>query len=131
MKILVTVSGGKDSTATLIYTIKEFCGGKTDNIIAVFCDTGFEHETTYQYLHYLEAKLGIKIIRLRSAKFDGFVDMVSKMGRFPSSKARFCTIELKVKPMIDFILDNIQDDILVIQGIRADESSNRSKMNEY
>lgn len=131
MKTIVTVSGGKDSTATLLYTIQDFCGGKKDNILAIFCDTGFEHETTYNYLDYLEENLGIKIIRLRSKKFDNFIDMVKQKKRFPSSKARFCTTELKVKPMIDFILDNIQDDILVVQGIRAEESTNRSRMNEY
>lgn len=131
MKTIITVSGGKDSTAALLYTLHDFCGGKKENILAVFCDTGFEHETTYKYLDYLEASIGIQIIRLRSKKFDGFVDMVNQKGRFPSTKARFCTSELKVKPMIDFILDNIQDDILVIQGIRADESTNRAKMSEY
>lgn len=131
MKIICTVSGGKDSTAALLYTINEFCGGKTDNLVAVFCDTGFEQGKTYQYLDYLETSLNIQIIRLRSKKFDGFIDMVKQKGRFPSTKARFCTTELKVKPMIDFLLDNVQDDILVVQGIRADESSNRAKMNEY
>lgn len=60
---VVSVSGGKDSLATLLIAIKRF--GK-DRIIAIFCDTGNEHELTHQYLDYLEARLGIKIHMLRA-----------------------------------------------------------------
>lgn len=63
IKHVVSVSGGKDSLATLIIAIARF---RQANIIAIFCDTGNEHELTYQYLGYLEAKLGIKIHRLRA-----------------------------------------------------------------
>jgi hypothetical protein len=52
-----------------------------------------------------------------------------KKKRFPSTKARFCTEELKVKPMIDFILDR-KADCLIIQGVRKDESEARSAMKE-
>lgn len=63
IKHVVSVSGGKDSLATLIIAISRF---GLANIIAIFCDTGNEHELTYAYLDYLEAKLGVKIIRLRA-----------------------------------------------------------------
>lgn len=66
IKHVVSVSGGKDSLATLLIAIARF---GLANIIAVFCDTGNEHETTYAYLDYLERRLGIKIIRLK-ASFD-------------------------------------------------------------
>jgi 3'-phosphoadenosine 5'-phosphosulfate sulfotransferase (PAPS reductase)/FAD synthetase len=60
---VISVSGGKDSTATLLIAI-ERCG--RENIIAIFCDTGNEHADTYAYLDYLELKLGIKIVRLKA-----------------------------------------------------------------
>ncbi|MFC0182480.1 phosphoadenosine phosphosulfate reductase family protein [Pseudarcicella hirudinis] len=94
----------------------------------LFCDTGWEHEITYKYLDYLEERFGINIIRTRSYKFDSLVDLAKKKGRFPSTKSRFCTEELKVKPMIDFILDQVNDNILVLQGIRAEESHKRATM---
>lgn len=50
-----------------------------------------------------------------------------RKGRAPSTKARFCTEELKVKPSIDYIL-SLTDDVTVYQGIRADESPARRKM---
>lgn len=58
---VVSVSGGKDSTATLLLALRQF----PDQVVPVFADTGNEHELTYEYLDYLEQTLGIKIARLR------------------------------------------------------------------
>lgn len=63
IKHVVSVSGGKDSLATLLIAIQRF---GVANIIAIFCDTGNEHELTYQYLDYLEVRLGIKIVRQKA-----------------------------------------------------------------
>lgn len=63
IKHVVSVSGGKDSLATLLIAILRF---GLRNIVAIFCDTGNEHELTYKYLPYLEKKLGITIIRLKA-----------------------------------------------------------------
>lgn len=60
---IVSVSGGKDSTTTLLIAIAR-CG--IENVIAIFCDTGNEHPQTYLYLDYLEARLGIVIHRLKA-----------------------------------------------------------------
>ncbi len=46
-------------------------------------------------------------------------------GRFPSTMARFCTVELKVRPMFDQIYVPIfeaGDKVISWQGIRANES---------
>ncbi|WP_437881062.1 phosphoadenosine phosphosulfate reductase domain-containing protein [Pseudomonas sp. LRF_L74] len=59
---IVSVSGGKDSTATLLLAIAL----ETENLQAVFADTGNEHEQTYAYLDYLEQKTGIQIQRVRA-----------------------------------------------------------------
>lgn len=66
---LVSVSGGKDSTATLLLAMKQF----PKNTCAVFADTGNEHEATLEYLDYLEAALGIRIARLVADFTDRFV----------------------------------------------------------
>lgn len=58
---VVSVSSGKDSTATLLLALKQF----PDSTQAVFADTGNEHEAVYEYLDYLEQKLGIKIVHLK------------------------------------------------------------------
>jgi 3'-phosphoadenosine 5'-phosphosulfate sulfotransferase (PAPS reductase)/FAD synthetase len=124
MKVIVAWSGGKDSQASLIWAAKEF-GVK--NITAVFCDTGWENPITLLHVVDVCEQLGVELKILRSSKYEGFEDMAIKKKRAPSTKARFCTEELKTKPMIDFILKQSQH-LLIIQGIRADESNARSKM---
>lgn len=86
-----------------------------------FCDTDWEDELTYQHINEIEAKIGKKIIRLKHDPFpisdterqairtifgadNIFAEMVVHKGRFPSTKARFCTEELKAKPMVEYIL---------------------------
>ncbi len=58
---LPSVSGGKDSTATLLMAREEH----GDQIHGVFADTGNEHQITYAYIDYLEQATGIPIKRLR------------------------------------------------------------------
>jgi 3'-phosphoadenosine 5'-phosphosulfate sulfotransferase (PAPS reductase)/FAD synthetase len=118
---IVQVSGGKDSTAVLLYAIS-----KSISFTAVFCDTGWEDPQTYAYLDYLESALKIQILRLYPKL--GFVDLAVKKKRFPSTKARFCTTELKVVPFVNWLLDNLTGDIWIYQGIRADESNARAAM---
>lgn len=58
---IISVSGGKDSTATLLLAIER----NAENLKAVFCDTGHEHPEVYAYLDYLEVRLGITIRRIK------------------------------------------------------------------
>ncbi len=127
MKLIVPISGGKDSQATLLYCIEKY---GVENLQAVFCDTKWEHEITYNHLDYLVKKTGVKYKILSSKKYNGFVDLCKKKKRFPSSQVGFCTIELKVNPMINWLLDEVEDHIIIFQGIRKDESKKRSKMFE-
>lgn len=63
IKHVVSTSGGKDSTATLLIALHE-CGH--ENVVPIFCDTGNEHEAVYEYLDYLEIALDISIVRLKA-----------------------------------------------------------------
>lgn len=126
-QVFVQFSTGKDSHATLIYAVKKY--GK-DKVKAVFCDTGWEVALVYAFAKEICDQLGCELITLRSKRYSGFVDMAKQKSRFPSTKARFCTEELKIKPFIDFLLDDVKDNVIILQGIRADESLSRSKMAE-
>ncbi|MDD1998083.1 phosphoadenosine phosphosulfate reductase family protein [Pseudomonas putida] len=46
---IVSVSGGKDSTALLLLAVER----GAENLEAVFADTGHEHPQTYEYVRYL------------------------------------------------------------------------------
>lgn len=161
---IVSVSGGKDSTATLLVAIAL----ETENLQAVFADTGNEHEQTYQYLDYLERATGVPITRVKAdfsrqiagkRKFietkwrekgvaesvvlgaldvlhptgNPFLDLCLWKGRFPSTKARFCTDELKRNPIIEQVYLPLMDGenmLLSWQGVRADESPARKYLPE-
>ena len=72
------------------------------NLTAVFCDTGWEHPDTYKHVNDVCLQMGVRLITLKS-KYD-FVSLAAHKKRFPSTNARFCTSELKMKPMIEHYL---------------------------
>ncbi|MCD2166851.1 phosphoadenosine phosphosulfate reductase domain-containing protein [Comamonas koreensis] len=60
---VISVSGGKDSTAVLLLALERCPPG---SVLPIFCDTGNEHQAVYDYLDYLELALGVSITRLRA-----------------------------------------------------------------
>lgn len=77
---IVSVSGGKDSTATLLVAIAM----ETPNLQAVFADTGNEHDLTHTYLDYLEQATGTQITRVRA----DFTKRIEGKRRFIETKWR-------------------------------------------
>ena len=124
---VVLWSGGKDSSALLIWALEHL---PRKDLRVVFCDTGWESPLTYQFIETVNQRLlNGQLITLRSKKYASLPEMVKVKKRFPSVKARFCTEELKIIPTIEWILQQSQD-IAIYQGIRAEESLNRSKMKQ-
>lgn len=125
-KIVVNVSGGKDSTATLILALKRH---KKEDIIPLFADTGWEHPLTYEYLNYLEKELDIKIVRVKSDKYKDLLDLIKQRRTIPSGKRRICTDELKLLPQFKYVKSLLDKGYEVEQwvGIRKGESNQREK----
>ena len=71
MKVIVTFSGGKDSLAALLWVREHI----TTNFTTVFCDTGWEHPLTYEYINRIADKLHLDLVTLKSHKYDGMVDL--------------------------------------------------------
>jgi 3'-phosphoadenosine 5'-phosphosulfate sulfotransferase (PAPS reductase)/FAD synthetase len=59
---LVSMSGGKDSTACLLLALERH---PKDEVKAVFADTGNEHPAVYEYIDYLERVTGVTVHRLK------------------------------------------------------------------
>ena len=112
------ISGGKDSSALALYlrstrpelTVEYF-----------FCDTGAELPETYEYLTKLEAALGQPIARLNADRgFDHWFEVFR--GALPSPQMRWCTKNMKIKPIEEWIGD---DPAISYVAIRADESNRK------
>lgn len=165
MKNIVSISGGKDSTALLLLALER----ETPNLEVVFADTGHEHAQTYDYVRYLEHALNVPIrwvradFRMRIAnkrefimkqwakdgvpqnKIDRalellvptgnpFLDLCMVSGRFPSTKARFCTMELKHDPITKKVMApalKANRMVLSWQGVRREESLARARLYDF
>lgn len=123
MKVIVQFSGGKDSLASLLWALDKY---GVDNVTAVFCDTKWEHNLTYGHINEVVKKSGVEFVTLFGMY--SFMGLVRKKLRFPSTKARFCTEWLKIRPFIDWLLEQDYPYFQIIQGIRRSESKSRSKM---
>ncbi|PHM73694.1 phosphohydrolase [Xenorhabdus kozodoii] len=63
-----------------------------------------------------------------------FLDLCMLKGRFPSTKARFCTFELKHKPIAEQVVAPLLsqfDEVILWQGVRAQESPSRAALPEW
>ena len=58
---LVSVSGGKTAPGSCLSPLS----AQAENISGVFCDTGNEHQQTYEYVAYLQDTTGIQIKTLK------------------------------------------------------------------
>jgi 3'-phosphoadenosine 5'-phosphosulfate sulfotransferase (PAPS reductase)/FAD synthetase len=113
LRHVLGLSGGKDSAALAVLLHAE-----VPAMEYFFCDTGEELPETYAYLDRLEARLGIKITRLQSQR--GFQHWLAVYrGVLPSPKMRWCTKQMKIVPLEEFIGD---DEAVSYIGIRADEN---------
>lgn len=110
------ISGGKDSSALAVYL-----RGKVPDMEYFFCDTGAELPETYEYLTRLEVILGKPIARLNNERgFDHWFEVFR--GALPSPQMRWCTKNLKIKPIEDWIGN---DEAISYVAIRADESNRK------
>ena len=138
-------STGKDSEAAMWWTYHNI---PFENWDVIFSDLDWDHQDVYNHMAYLESRIGKKFMKIKSAYFQDkisedvrqqiveifgyqnvFAEMVMYRTRFPSTKSRFCTDDLKVRPVIDYILDNCHHDLVLIQGVRAEESLARRYLN--
>jgi 3'-phosphoadenosine 5'-phosphosulfate sulfotransferase (PAPS reductase)/FAD synthetase len=110
------ISGGKDSSALAVYL-----RDRVPDLEYFFCDTGAELPETYEYLGRLETVLGKPIARLNAERgFDHWFEMFR--GTLPSPQMRWCTRQMKIKPLEEWIGD---DPAVSYVAIRADESSRK------
>ena len=113
------VSGGKDSTAALLWLVYE-SGWDLSKLVVSFCDTNNEDLLTYAYLEILNSHVfPIDVIH---PPLD-FWQLAYKKRRFPGAKRRFCTQHLKLIPSARYIneLEDSRGKVLLLSGTRRAE----------
>lgn len=125
--VVVSMSGGKDSTATALRVIESGLSARY-----VFADTQWEAQETYDYLDMLRDRLGITIDVV--GKPGGMRAAIAGRAGFPSRVQKWCTDELKMQPLRayhDRVAEESQADTINVVGVRAQESSARAKLPEW
>lgn len=124
----IGISGGKDSTALLLWAVHE-SGYPKESLIVSFCDTGNEAPETYDFVAMLSEKVH-PVTTIKPER--DFWELAKYKKRFPSARARFCTEELKMKPTKTFVqaFAAIGIEVVLHSGVRAAESEDRAKLPE-
>lgn len=93
VRVLVPISGGKDSQACLKLALETH---SSTEVRALFCDTQWEHPMTMDHLDMLRDLYGpVRIDRVTEGSVP---EQILKHRGFPLGGKRFCTEELKIWP---------------------------------
>ena len=120
---ILGISGGRDSAALAVYMRQNH---PAIDMEYFFTDTGKELPEVYDFLNRLEGFLGKPIDRLNPDRDFDF--WLAEYGNFlPSAKTRWCTRQLKLRPLNQWLKDDLENgvDVHSYVAIRADEP-NRS-----
>lgn len=118
-KHVLGISGGKDSAALAIYMRDNYPELDIDYF---FTDTGKELPEVYEYLSKLEGYLGKPILRINPDRdFDFW--LMQHNNFLPSPQARWCTIQMKLKPFEDWVKPYLDKNYTIYSyvAIRSDE----------
>lgn len=113
MRHIVSLSGGKDSTALALALIER----EPRNYEYVCNPTGHELPDVVEHWDELEKRLGKPIIKIGCGRSLG--DLIKFQNALPSWRMRWCTRMLKVEPMRLFLAS--ASPCVSYVGLRADE----------
>ena len=118
-KHVLGLSGGRDSAALAVYMRDNYPELSIDYF---FTDTGKELPEVYEYLSRLEGYLGKQILRINPDRNFDFWLMQNK-NFLPSPKARWCTVQMKLRPFEQWIKPLLEDGYKIYSyvAIRSDE----------
>lgn len=146
MKSVNSLSGGKTSSYMAVHypadynifalvTIEDAnCKPKDESIIRYISDkigkdfiATAEDDLTLYIIRDLEQILGKEIIWVNNKSFEQVNKSVG--GKYlPNMMARFCTTEMKMRPIFDWWYKNINEKVLMNIGIRYDEMERADKI---
>lgn len=125
VKVVVPLSGGEDSQASLKLACEHFAASE---IRGLFCDTQFEHPKTYAHIEKLRTLYGD--IQIDTVSEGDVLGKCRKYKRFPGAGARHCTDELKIQPTKKYLkalAETLGHGFEVWYGMRLSESNDRKR----
>lgn len=147
---VVSFSGGRTSGYMLWRILQAHGGALPEGVVVVFCNTGKEREETLRFVERCAVEWGVSVVWLEyrhlgprkpsfavvdfaTASRDGepFVTAVTARsgdsGYLPNVITRYCTIELKIKTTIRYLLSLGWEEWTNAIGFRADEPQRVAK----
>lgn len=138
---LISFSGGRTSGFMLWHILDAFDGKLPDNVHVCFANTGKEREETLRFVHECGSRWNVPIRWLEwrsrpkgersifeevgynsaSRKGEPFGALIERKRYLPNPVQRYCTIELKIRVMRDFMLAQGYTRWNNAVGLRADE----------
>lgn len=124
--IVISFSGGKDSTVTAELAIKAL---SNPSLVHIFGDTTLEFPMTLEYAKRYKADNPKAIFKTAKNKEQDFYKMCEDIGP-PARMMRWCCSMFKTGPITRVLTSLYRDkNILTFYGIRKNESVSRSKYN--
>lgn len=135
---VVSFSGGRTSAYMLYQIVSAHGGVLPPHVVVCFANTGKEREQTLRFVHECGVRWGVQVYWLEwrdgtaesfavvdynSADREGrvFSSLIKKRRYLPNAVARFCTQELKIRPMRDFCRSLGWTKWTNVIGLRHDE----------
>jgi 3'-phosphoadenosine 5'-phosphosulfate sulfotransferase (PAPS reductase)/FAD synthetase len=127
---VVSFSGGRTSAYLLARTLD---AGHGPDVHVLFADTGLERPETYAFVRECSQRWGVtvhQVARPAPAGVSPFEALITERGYCPSPVTRYCTTELKVRPMKAWMLAQGYEHWVNAVGLRADEPSRVVRMRD-
>jgi len=146
----ISFSGGRTSAYMLWRVLQSNGGTLPAEAVVCFANTGKEDDETLKFvqacsdnwnvpiawIEYQQEEPGFKIVNFETACRDGqaFESLLTKKQYLPSPVMRFCTTELKIRPMAKYLHSigitktKSEGETFAMIGIRADEQRRAAKI---
>ncbi|HEX8400501.1 MAG TPA: Nin-like protein [Allosphingosinicella sp.] len=140
---LISFSGGRTSGYMLWHILDAYDGKLPDDVHVCFANTGKEREETLRFVHECATRWGVRVrwlewqprkrgdpweggyteVGYNSASRDGepFAALLARKQYLPNSQMRYCTIELKIRVMANFMRARGYKRWVNAVGLRGDE----------
>lgn len=128
-KVIVNFSGGKDSTVAVLKVLERY---PREDVILCYQDTGAEYLETLPHIRVIAALFELPLVVLK--RYEDFWELVQRHRHFPFRTMRNCTLYLKVRELNKWVRANrekLGNEIIIVSGIRGEESLHRSRLPEW